>query len=96
LLSNFALEYASRRVQVKKVGLRSNWIYKILAYANDVNLLGDNLDTINENTETLMDDSKEVGLEINVEKPKYIFISHHQNGGLNQDIKRANRPFENL
>jgi hypothetical protein len=42
-----------------------------LAYADDVNLLGDNVDTIKKNTETLTDASKEVGLEINVEKAKY-------------------------
>jgi hypothetical protein len=32
--------------------------------ADDVNLLGDNIDTIKENTKTLIDASKEVGLEI--------------------------------
>jgi hypothetical protein len=41
----------------------------LLAYADDVNLLGDNVDTIKKNMETLIDASKEVGLEINVEKP---------------------------
>jgi hypothetical protein len=37
-----------------------------VAYADDVNLLGDNIDAINKNTETLIDASKEVGLEVNV------------------------------
>jgi hypothetical protein len=36
-----------------------------------MNLLGNNIDTIEKNTETLIDASKEVGLEINVEKTKY-------------------------
>jgi hypothetical protein len=40
----------------------------ILAYSDDVKLLGDNTDTIKKNTETLIDASKEVGLETNVEK----------------------------
>jgi hypothetical protein len=39
-----------------------------LAYAEDVNLLEDNIDTINKYTETLIGASKEVGLEVNVEK----------------------------
>jgi hypothetical protein len=37
-----------------------------VAYADDVNLLGDKIDTINKNTQTSIDASKEVGLEVNV------------------------------
>jgi hypothetical protein len=48
--------------------LKLNGTHQLLAYADDLNLLGDNIDTITENTETLIDASKEVGLEINVEK----------------------------
>jgi hypothetical protein len=40
--------------------------------ADDVNLLGDNINTINENRETLIYASKEVGTEVNTEKSKYI------------------------
>jgi hypothetical protein len=52
-----------------------------MAYAADVNLLGDNIDTIERNTETLIDTSKEVGIEINVEKIKYMLLFRHQNVG---------------
>jgi hypothetical protein len=61
-----------------------------------VKLLGDNIDTIKKNTETLIDASKEVGLEINVEKTKYILVTRHQNAGQNRDIKIANMSFENV
>jgi hypothetical protein len=67
-----------------------------LAYADDVNLLVDNIDTIKKNTETLIDASKEVCLEINVEKTKYMLLSRQQNVEQNRDIKIANRSFENL
>jgi hypothetical protein len=78
------------------VGLKLNGTHQLLAYADDVNLLGDNTDTIKKNTETLIDASKEVGLEINVEKTKHMFISGQQNVGQNLDIKIANRSFKNV
>jgi hypothetical protein len=61
-----------------------------------VNLLGDSIDTINKNTRTLIDASKEVGLEIKVEKAKYMLLSHHQNVGQNRHIEIANRSFGNV
>jgi hypothetical protein len=67
-----------------------------LVYADDVNLLDDNIDTIKKNTETLIDASKEVGLEVNTEKTKCMSLPLHQNGGRNHDIKIANRCFESV
>jgi hypothetical protein len=78
------------------VGLKLNGTHQLLAYADNVNLLGDNIDTIKKNTETLIDASKEVGLEIHVEKTKYMLLTRHQNVGRNRDIKIANRSFGNV
>jgi hypothetical protein len=74
LLFNFALEFAIRKVQESQVELKLNGTHQLLAYADDVNLLGDNIDTIKKNTESFIDASKEIGLEINVEKTKYMFM----------------------
>jgi hypothetical protein len=93
LLFNFALKYAIGKVQDNQVGLKLN-VNQRLAYADGVNILGDNIVTIKKNTGTLIDATKKVGLEINVEKNKYMLLSRHQNAGQNRDIKRANRLFE--
>jgi hypothetical protein len=77
------------------VGLKSNGIHQLLAYA-DVNLLGDNIDTTNKNTKTLIDANKGVGLEVNGEKIKYMLVPCCQNADQNRDVKIANRLFENL
>jgi hypothetical protein len=52
---------------IERGGTEIEWDASALAYADDVNLLGGNLDTIKRDTETLIDASKEVGLEVNVE-----------------------------
>jgi hypothetical protein len=43
LLFNFALEYAIRKIQENQVRLKLNATHQVLAYADDVNLLGDNI-----------------------------------------------------
>jgi hypothetical protein len=48
------------------------------------------------NTETLTDAHKEVSLEVNVERTKYLLLSHHQNSGQNHDIRIVNKSFENV
>jgi hypothetical protein len=73
-----------------------NGKHKLLAYADDLNQLGNNIDTVNKNTQPLIDASKEVGLEVNVEKTKYMFVSRDQNAGQNREIKIGNRSFENV
>jgi hypothetical protein len=68
LLFNLALDYATRKVQENQVGLKLNGTHQLLVYANDVNLLGDNMDTTKKNMKTVIDTSKTVGLKVNKRK----------------------------
>jgi hypothetical protein len=96
LLLDFALGYSIRNVQENQVGLKLNGTHQLLVYADDVNLLGDNIDAIKKNMETLINASKEVGLEVNTKKTKYMLLSRHRHAGQSYDIKIANRCFENV
>ena len=68
LLFNFALEDAIKRVQVKQDGLKLNGTHQLLAYADYVNILGGSVNTVKENAEALLVATKEIGLEVNVDK----------------------------
>jgi hypothetical protein len=69
--------------------MKLNETHQLLIYADDMNILGDNIDTIN--TQTLINVSKEIGLKVNTEETKYMWLSRHQNTERNHDIKIGNR-----
>jgi hypothetical protein len=81
LLFNFALEYAIRRVKENQEGLKVNGTHQFLAYADDVSIVEENIDTIQKNTKALLHGSKEVNHEVNPEKTKYIVISSQFHNG---------------
>ena len=96
LLSTFALEYAMRRVQANQDGLKLNGTLQLLVYANDVTNLGRSVHTITKNTEPVVVASKEIGLEVNADKTKYMVMSRDQNTGRSHSIKNDNSFFERV
>jgi hypothetical protein len=89
------LEYAIRRIQANKEGLKLNGTHQLLVYADDVNILGAGVHAITKNT-ALVVASKEIGPEVNAEKTKYMVMSRNQNAGQNHNIKIDNKSFERL
>ena len=68
MLFNFALEYTIRRVQVNQNGLKLNGTHQLLAYADDVNILGGSIHPLKENAEALVAATREIGLEVSADK----------------------------
>jgi hypothetical protein len=52
LLFNFSVEYAIMKVQENQAGLKLSGTHQLLAYADAINLLGDNIVTVKKNTQT--------------------------------------------
>jgi hypothetical protein len=55
--------------------LKLKGTHQLLACADDINTVGENIGTLNKITQALLDASKEAGLEVTPEKTKYSEIS---------------------
>jgi len=78
---NFVLEYAISRVQVNQDGLKLNGTRQLLAYVDDVNILGGSIHTVKENAEVLVAATREIGLEVSADKTKCLVMYQDQNAG---------------
>ena len=71
-------------------GLKFNGTHQLLGFADYVNILGGSVHNEKKNTEVLLVGSKEIGLEVNADKNKYMVVSRGQNAGRSHNIKTDN------
>ena len=67
--------------------------FQALTFAAD-DVLGESIQTVQRNTAALVPTCKEIGLEVNAEKTKYMVMSQEQNAGQNHNIKIGNKSLE--
>ena len=79
LLFNFALEYVIRRVQENRIGLEFSGKHQLLIYADGVNMLEENLQTVRKSIEIHLKTSKDIAFEVNSGETKYVITSREQN-----------------
>jgi len=96
MLFNFALEYAIRRIQVNRDGLKLNGTHQLLAYADDINILAGSMHTLKENAEALVAATREIGMEVRADKTKHMVMSRDQNAGRIQSVRNDNSTFERV
>jgi hypothetical protein len=73
-----------------------NIVNQLLAYVDDVNILGGSVHTVKENAETLVVATKEIGLEVNADKSKYMIMSRDKNAGRRHSVKTDNSSIEGV
>jgi hypothetical protein len=83
-------------VQVNQDGLKLNGTHQLLAYVDDVNVLGGNVHAVKKNTQALVSAAKEIGLKENTDKTQYMVMSRDQNAGRNHNIRIDNISFERV
>ena len=76
--------------------MKLNGTHQLLVYADDVDMVGGSVHTIKENVEALVLAGKEIVLEVNADKTKYIVMSQDQKAGWSHNVKIDNSSFERV
>jgi hypothetical protein len=91
IVFRFAIEYTIMKVKGNQERLELNLLCQLLVCADDVNLLGRNVNSTKRNTGEVLRASKEDHTEADAEKTKHVFIPHYETAGQNNNIKIGNK-----
>jgi len=83
-------------VQENQDGFKVNSIHQLLVYADDANILGGSVRTIEEDMEALVVTSKDIDLKVNADKTKDMVMSRDQDAGQSHNKKIYNSSFEKV
>ena len=73
-----------------------NGTHQVLAYADDVNVIGDYIRTIERNADVLLNACKDIGLALNTGKTKYMEIRRHRSMTANEHIRICSNSYEKV
>ena len=73
-----------------------SWYFTTLTHGGYVNILGGSVHTVKKNAETLVAATKEIGIEVNADKTKYMIMSRDQNAGRRHSMKIDNSSIERV
>jgi hypothetical protein len=93
-LLHLAVGYAIRKVQEDQEGLKLNEIHQHLVYADGVNMLGYDINTMKTNEEALTDARRKIGLKVYIRKTKYTLMSPRCRTVMT--VTTVNRSLENV
>ena len=96
LLFNFALECDIRKVQTTNLGLDMNGNHQVLAYADDVNLIGDGIRIMERNLDVLLNTCRHIGLAVDTGKTMYMEIGLQRGMMANEHIKIGSNSYEKV
>jgi len=77
LLFNFALECAIHKIKKERKGLTLNGWNELFVYADDVDLIRDDIHALQSNTDVLVEACGEIGLQLNIEITKYMITNRN-------------------
>ncbi|PSN32934.1 hypothetical protein C0J52_24039 [Blattella germanica] len=94
----FEIQNGSRSHAIKsledKEGVQLNGIHKLLVYADDIVLLGDREEILKGNMHILRSNTKKLGLEVNVNKTKYMVTRRNASCNANGQLMTNEGNFE--